>query len=93
MIPAGLTFINALNENKFRKQANIFLDNHVSTLPYGDYLVSSAKIKYNGKLDSQLLINPIGLVQIDSSKIQVLEQVIFDYDKLKNTKLIVFSRD
>jgi uncharacterized hydrophobic protein (TIGR00271 family) len=93
MIPAGLTFINALNENKFRKQANIFLDTHVSTLPYGDYLVSSAKIKYNGKLDSQLLINPIGLVQIDSSKIHVLEQVIFDYDKLKNTKLIVFSRD
>ena len=93
MIPAGITFIYALGENAFRKQANAYLDTHVSTLSYGDYLVSSATIQYNRKAESQLLINPLGLVQIDSTTVRVLEQELLAYDKLKDTELIIFSKD
>ena len=93
MIPAGITFIYALGENAFRKQANAYLDTHVSTLSYGDYLVSSATIQYNRKAESQLLINPLGLVQIDSTRVRVLEQELLAYDKLKDTELIIFSKD
>ena len=92
MIPAGVTFINALEENAFRKQANTYLDTHVSVLPYGDYLVSSASIQYRKKTDSKLLLNPLGLVQIDSSMICVLEQKLTDYDRLENVKLVMFSK-
>jgi propanediol dehydratase large subunit len=93
MIPAGITFIYALGENTFRKQANTYLDTHVLTLSYGDYLVSSATIQYNRKAESQLLINPLGLVQIDSTTVRVLEQELLAYDKLKDTELIIFSKD
>jgi uncharacterized hydrophobic protein (TIGR00271 family) len=93
MIPAGVTFVNALGENAFRKQANAYLDTHVSILPYGDYLVSSAAIQYNRKSDSQLLLNPLGLVQIDSSTMRVLEQKLANYDKLEDVKLTVFTRE
>jgi uncharacterized hydrophobic protein (TIGR00271 family) len=93
MIPAGVTFVNALGENAFRKQANAYLDTHVSILPYGDYLVSSAAIQYNRKSDSQLLLNPLGLVQIDSVTMRVLEQKLTNYDKLHDVKLIVFSKE
>jgi uncharacterized hydrophobic protein (TIGR00271 family) len=93
MIPAGVTFVNALGENEFRKQANAYLDTHVSKLPYGDYLVSSAAIQYKRKSDSQLLLNPLGLVQIDSSTMRVLEQKLANYDKLEDVKLTVFTRE
>jgi uncharacterized hydrophobic protein (TIGR00271 family) len=93
MIPAGVTFVNALGENAFRKQANAYLDTHVSVLPYGDYLVSSAAIQYSRKSDSQLLLNPLGLVQIDSVTMRVLEQKLANYDKLHDVKLIVFSKE
>jgi hypothetical protein len=62
-------------------------------LPYGDYLVSSAAIQYNRKSDSQLLLNPLGLVQIDSSTMRVLEQKLANYDKLEDVKLTVFTRE
>ena len=93
MIPAGVTFVNALGENTFRKQANAYLNTHVSILPYGDYLVSSAEIRYNRKSDSQLLLNPLGLVQIDTTTMRVLEQKLANYDKLENVKLIVFTKE
>ena len=63
------------------------------TLSYGDYLASSATIQYNRKAESQLLINPLGLVQIDSTTVRVLEQELLAYDKLKDTELIIFSKD
>ena len=92
MIPASFTFISALGENAFRKQVNTYLDTHVSNLPYGDYLVSTASVKYDRKSESLLLINPLGLIQIDSSTIRVLDQKLSTYDKLKDVKMIIFPK-
>lgn len=92
MIPASITFINTLGENAFRKQVNTYLATHVSDLPYGDYLVSTASVKYDRKSESQLLINPLGLIQIDSSTVRVLEQKLSTYDKLKDANLIIFPK-
>jgi hypothetical protein len=39
------------------------------------------------------LLNPLGLVQIDSSTMRVLEQKLANYDKLEDVKLTVFTRE
>lgn len=93
MIPAGVTFKNALVENAFRKEVNLFLAQHVYPLRYGNYLVESAAIHYNQKTDHQLVINPLGLVAVDTATIQFLEQELVKYDRLKEAELLVLSRD
>ena len=89
MIPASVTFVRALEENRFRKEANPFIETHVEPLTYGSYLKQSAEIKYERGVISQIIINPLGLVAIDSLTIIKLQGQKQSYPKLQQTKLLV----
>jgi uncharacterized hydrophobic protein (TIGR00271 family) len=89
MIPAGVTFTAALKENAFRKAANTFLEQHISTLPFGDYLSESAKIHYIRGERAEIIINPLGLVDMDSVTVIKLVDHIKNNDKLQNATLKV----
>ena len=42
MVPAFYTFNSALEESRFKIQANKFITEHVSVLKFGEYLVESS---------------------------------------------------
>ena len=69
MIPAGITFKSALKKNSFEQAAQIFINKHIEPLQYGSYLKETAKIIYTSNTDKAIIINPIGLVKIDSTTI------------------------
>ena len=89
MIPAGITFTRALKENKFRKEVNIFLDNHIATLPFGNYLNKSAEIYYIRGERIEIVVNPLGLVDIDSETAIKLQEQIKMYDDLEKATLTI----
>jgi len=89
MIPAGVTFTRALKENAFRKEANAFLEEQIATLPFGSYLSQSAEIHYMRGEKSEIVINPLGLVDIDSITMLRLQESIKTYDDLNDVMLSV----
>lgn len=89
MIPAGITFVHALGENSFRKEANAFIDTHVEALPFGSYLKESAEVQYERGTTEQIVINPLGLVAIDSVTVIKLQNQMQSYSKLQNTTLLI----
>lgn len=89
MIPAGVTFARALQENTFRKEANAFLDEHVDALPFGSYLRQSAEIHYMRGEKAEIIINPLGLVDMDSATVGRLHDYLKTYDHLNDATLKV----
>lgn len=89
MIPAGVTFTRALKENAFRKEANAFLEEQIATLPFGSYLSQSAEIHYLRGEIAEIVINPLGLVDIDSVTVLRLQESIKTYDDLNDVMLNV----
>ena len=89
MIPAGVTFTRALKENAFRKEANAFLEEQIATLPFGSYLSQSAEIHYLRGKKSEIVLNPLGLVDIDSVTVLRLQESIKTYDDLNDVMLSV----
>lgn len=89
MIPAGVTFTRALKENTFRKEANAFLEEQIATLPFGSYLSQSAEIHYLRGEKAEIVINPLGLVDIDSLTVLRLQESIKTYDDLNDVMLSV----
>jgi len=89
MIPAGITFLNALDENRFRKDANVYLETHVAPLTFGSYLKSSAEISYTRGVSQNIVLNPLGLVAIDSLTIHNLQAELLNYKALEEATLIV----
>lgn len=89
MIPAGVTFTRALKENAFRKEANAFLEEQIATLPFGSYLSQSAEIHYLRGEKAAIVINPLGLVNVDSITVLRLQESIKAYDELNDVMLSV----
>lgn len=89
MIPAAVTFTRALKENAFRKGANAFLKEQIATLPFGSYLSESAEIHYLRGEKAAIVINPLGLVDIDSLTVLRLQESIKTYDDLNDVMLSV----
>jgi uncharacterized hydrophobic protein (TIGR00271 family) len=89
MIPAGITFTRALKENAFRKEANVFLEDHITTLPFGSYLSKSAEIYYVRGEQAEIIINPLGLVDIDTETELQLQEKIKTYDNLEKATLTI----
>jgi len=89
MIPAGITFSRALKENTFRKEVNVFLDDHISKLPFGNYLSKSAEIYYIRGERLEIVLNPLGLVDIDSETKIKLQEDIKNYDNLEKATLTI----
>lgn len=89
MIPAGITFTHALKENAFRREANAFLDQHIAMLSFGSYLSQSAEIRYTQGEATEIIINPLGLVAIDSTIVKQLQEQMETYENLRETTLTV----
>lgn len=89
MIPATVAFFRALDENRFQKDANTFLETHVTPLSFGHYLKSSAEIHYNRGGIKEIVLNPLGLVAVDSVTKIKLAQEMLSFEALNGAKLIV----
>ena len=89
MIPAGITFTRALNENAFRKEAHSFLEDHITQLPFGEYLSESAEIYYIRGERLEIVLNPLGLVDIDAETKLKLQEEIKTYDDLEKATLTI----
>lgn len=88
MIPAGITFKNALSENSFRQEAQLFLSEQVAPLPYGGHLHQTAEIQYN-KDGSKVVLNSLGLVRLDTLTLRQLNQKFNQYDDLSKAVLLI----
>lgn len=89
MIPAGITFTHALKENAFRKEVHVFFENHITTLPFGNYLSKSAEIYYIRGERQEIVLNPLGLVDIDAETKLRLREEIKTYDDLEKATLTI----
>lgn len=89
MIPAGITFVRALDENRFRKEANAFLETHVTPLSFGEYLKTSAEIRYTRGTTEEIVLNPLGLVDMDSMAVKRLKKELLSYEALEEATLVV----
>lgn len=89
MIPAGVTFTRALDENRFRKEANVYLETHITPLKFGNYLKESAEIRYTSDGTEQIVLNPLGLVPIDTLTIKNIKKELLSFKTLEDATLIV----
>jgi uncharacterized hydrophobic protein (TIGR00271 family) len=89
MVPAVWTFLSVLNESNFDRDAKIFVDQELKTLPHFEYLKNNASYKYSGDGNSLIEINTFGLDEIPESTIGILQSKLKDYNALENTTLVI----
>ena len=90
MVPAFYTFNSALEESRFKIQANKFITEHVSVLKFGEYLVESSEINYyNSGEKRQIILNPHGILNINSEIIFDLQNKVSNYPELNGVEIIV----
>ena len=89
MIPAIWTFISVLNESNFKRDAQSFLNNEISTLPHPEFIKKNAVVEYNNGNEPFILLNTFGLDEIPETTIALLENRMKSYKSLSDTKLNV----
>ncbi|UWX54252.1 DUF389 domain-containing protein [Maribacter litopenaei] len=94
MIPAGITFWNALQESLFRKQANIFIDENV--VPYqfsgqGRFLEDFTDLEYNNGENSIIELVFMGNEAIPDNIIATWRAKLEDNPRLNETDLQIIQ--
>lgn len=94
MIPASITFWNALQESLFRKQANIFIDENV--VPYqfsgqGRFLEDFTDLEYNNGENSTIELVFMGNEAIPDNIIATWRAQLEDNPRLKDTDLQIIQ--
>lgn len=94
MIPAGITFWNALQESLFRKQANIFIDENVAPYQFsgqGRFLEDFTDLEYNNGNNSVIELVFMGNEAIPENIIATWRGKMADNPRLKNTELEIIQ--
>jgi hypothetical protein len=94
MIPASITFWNALQESLFRKQATIFIDENV--VPYqfsgqGRFLEDFTDLEYNNGENSTIELVFMGNEAIPDNIIATWRAKLADNPRLKDTDLQIIQ--
>lgn len=89
MIPAVLTFLNVLNESNFKTDAKAFIVNELKALPNSSYIQKNATFIYNKNGESIIELIPFGTDEIPQTTKELLQQRLFNYGALVNTKLYI----
>ncbi|ASV31053.1 DUF389 domain-containing protein [Maribacter cobaltidurans] len=94
MIPAGITFWNALQESLFRKQANIFIDENVAPYQFsgqGRFLEDFTDLEYNNGENSVIELVFMGNEAIPDNIIATWRTQLEDNPRLKDTDLQIIQ--
>ncbi len=94
MIPAGITFWNALQESLFRKQANIFIDENVAPYQFsgqGRFLEDFTDLEYNNGENSVIELVFMGNEAIPDNIIATWRAQLEDNPRLKDTDLQIIQ--
>ncbi|GAA3785110.1 TIGR00341 family protein [Corallibacter vietnamensis] len=91
MIPAGYTFITVLRESNFNRDAALFVNNELKSLPHAAYIQKNADYKYSDEenVKSKIVINTFGLDELPESTVALLESRMKTYKSLNNTELLL----
>jgi len=94
MIPAGITFWNALQESLFRKEATIFINENIATYKFngqGRFLEDFTDIEYNKGENSLVEVVFMGSEIIPSNIIATWKAKMIENPKLKDCQLLVIQ--
>ena len=85
MIPAGFTFYNALQESRFSRDAQRFVNTELETLPNASYLKRNVHVEYDPDGNCKIELFAFGDQRIPEQAINMLNARLKDYSGLKNT--------
>lgn len=94
MIPASITFWNALQESLFRKQANLFIDENVAPYQFsgqGRFLEDFTDLEYNNGENSVIELVFMGNEAIPDNVIATWRAKLEDNPRLKETELQIIQ--
>ena len=90
MVPAAFTFINVLNESRFRGDAKRFISNELEGLPNSAYIQRYATFSYKqGEEPSTIELTSFGDDRIPESTLSILRSRLKDYSALGNTQIML----
>src|SRR6056297_1567072 len=90
MIPAGITFWNALKESIFRRQATSFIDEKIATYQFsgeGRFLENFTNMEYNQGKNPELEVVFMGSETIPDNIIATWNAQMNEYPKLKGAEI------
>ena len=85
-------FMDVIDESKFDREAEKFLNSELAVLPNGDYLSKSAVAEYNDG-DPKITINTFGQKPISKEIVDLLNKKIKIYENLESTKLLFIQQE
>jgi len=94
MIPAGITFWNALQESLFRKEATIFINENIAAYKFngqGRFLEDFTDIEYNRGENSLVEVVFMGSEIIPSNIVATWKAKMIENPKLKDCQLLVIQ--
>ncbi len=94
MIPAGLTFYDALKESLFKREANQFIEDKIATYQFsgeGRFLEDFTDIEYNHGENSLIEVVFMGNETVPDNIISMWESQKNDFERLKDTELKVIQ--
>ncbi len=89
MIPAGLTFVDVLQESTFNNNAKLFIERELDGLPNASYMKKYANYHFNKHDISTIELTSFGADQIGESTMSLLRNRLSAYSSLKDTKLVL----
>ncbi|MFX0557547.1 DUF389 domain-containing protein [Maribacter sp. CXY002] len=94
MIPAGVTFWNALQESLFRKQANVFIAENIAPYQFsgqGRFLEDLTDLEYNQGENSLIEVVFMGNETIPDNIIATWKSKMLDNPRLKDCELQIIQ--
>ena len=89
MVPAGLTFVDVLQESTFNNSAKLFIERELDGLPNSSYMKKYANYHFNSNDISTIELTSFGADQIGESTMSLLQNRLLSYGPLKDTKLVL----